>query len=222
MAHLNSFKLNDPAVLKLLRKFEPNDTIFTQGKPGKTMYIVMDGFVRILHNSGHAHHLIGILGSGEVLGEKAILPDTVEYTRNFTAQAKTDATLLEIDKDALKIVLSNWPDFHMRMLSMVEDRLDKANQLISILQYPEPLERLTQYVLYFHSHHAKKLPKGTYITMTVDEIRHAVNLDKKFVESCLESLVKDKILSSLADGYVLTDAGLLKNHLPKLKLKIAA
>lgn len=222
MSVLSPNQLKDPAITKLIRVLKPNEVLFKQGKPGKTMYIVVEGYVRVLFHRSESDHLVGILGPGEVIGEKAILIKDKPYNRTFTVQAKTPTTLLEIETKTLELLLNNWPDFHMRMLRMIGERLDKANELISLLQSPDPFERFSGYILYFYKHHCKKLPVGMFVTMTVDEIRYAVNLEREFVEKCLTEATNHNIFTAVLDGYILTNEQSFLKYIHKMKENAAA
>lgn len=213
----------DGPLSRFVRKHKADKIIFAQGMPGNTMFLVIEGYIRILYDYHHVTHLVGIIGPGEMLGEKAIFP-TVQDTikRDFTAQSKTNVTVLELDKEAFKVLCTQWPDFQMRIMQMIEERLLKANELVGILQSLDPKDRFENYVQYFHKHHCKKLPKGVYVTMTADEIQHAANLEPAFVKTSLEKLVAEDILSVIDDGYVLRDEKALEKLQTNQKVKVAA
>ena len=114
-------------------------------------------------------------------------------------------SLIEIGPDALQMISAKWPDFYLRVLKMVEERLDKSNELSAILRSNEPIERVVGYLLYFDKHITRKLPTGFYITVTSEEVRFATNVEPKTVDWILNSLTDSRILSRLGDGFVLAD-----------------
>lgn len=197
--------LSDKSIQPLIRTYKPEEVIFQQGAIGTKMYIIVEGFVRVYQANDSVKYLISILSPGEVLGEKAILTESQQYTRNFTAQAKTSVSLIEIGPDALQVISAKWPDFYLRVLKMVEDRLDKSNELSAILRSNEPIERVVGYLLYFDKHITKKMPTGFYVNITGEEVRFATNVEPKTVEWILNSLSDSRILSRLGDGFVLAD-----------------
>ena len=213
--------LNDPSIKKLLRRYDPEELVFKQGQPGNTMYLVAEGMVRILHQGFGVDQLVGIVGAGEVLGERGVL-DRSPYIRNFTAQAKTTAMLIELDATTLKVLLKNVPDFHMRMLKMVLDRLDKANHLTSVLQLPHPLDRLGEYLKYFAMHYCKNLPKGLEVAVTASEICHSANIPRNIVDEYLAELLAHKVLQRGQSGYLIAHLESIDMLLPKLKERLAA
>lgn len=215
------FKKNS-SISELIKTFAPEEMVFRQGKQGVNMFIIMEGFVRIVFEKDGQKHLVGIAGPGEVLGEKAILKESKTYTRNFSAYCSTDVTLLEVTPDTLNTVLAQWPDFYSRVLKLVEDRLSKANELVAILQNPSEADRICEYILYFQKHLCAKLPKGMYATISDDVIIRAANVRREIAEDALVELVDKKILSKVADGYILVNEKALLQSLPGLREKLAA
>ncbi len=213
---LNQSFLSDKSLQSLMREYKPEEVIFQQGAVGTKMYIIAEGFVRVYQASDNVRYLISILSPGEVLGEKAILTDNQKYTRNFTAQAKTAVSLIEIGTEALQTINAKWPDFYLRVLKMVEERLDKANELSAILRSNEPIERVCGYLLYYNKHITAKLPKGFYVNMTGEEVRFATNVEPKTVDWILKSLTDSRILSQLGDGFILADHKRLVDYLHSL------
>ena len=218
---INLDSLSPELFKKLGRQFNEGDLIFKQGESGKTMYIVAEGTARVFYNTGNVDHLVSIVGPGEIIGEKAIL-DEKPYQRTFSVQAKSDLTLLEIDAKHYKLLQTKYPDINILMLRLVLERLDKANEMIGILQVTDALERFIQYVLYYHRHHQRRMGADNVIPMTASEIRYAINLEKPFVEGCLKDLVKQKVITEVNAGFLLKDENALHNYAPKLREKMAA
>lgn len=217
----NSDQLNDALFNKFVREIGAGDYIFKQGQRGNTMFVLVEGVVTVFFKNLNVDHLVGLAGSGEVIGEKAILSPK-PYKRDFSAQAKTNCTLLEFDAQTVRTLSTKIPDFHAKILGLVADRLDKANQLISILQMNDPLERIARYMIYFQKHFASKAGARNEVSMTAQEIRFAVNVDKVFAQEVLKALVQKKILLQGRSGVILTDEDALLEYLPTLRDRVAA
>jgi len=72
-------------------KHAAGSTIILQGEKGDFFYVIRDGEVSVIQDG----ETTATLSSSDVFGEKALL---TEDTRNATCQAKTDVTLLSIDR----------------------------------------------------------------------------------------------------------------------------
>jgi CRP/FNR family cyclic AMP-dependent transcriptional regulator len=213
--------LNDSFLAKFVRRFSREEFLFHQGDTGNSMYVIVEGTIVLLAKSQKTERLVGTLGAGEVLGEKAILT-SAGYKRTFSAQAKTETILLEIDSQNLKLIQAKIPDFTIKILKIISERLDKANNLINILRFTDETERLVQYILYFCKYNFKKTPEGVELALTTDDIHHAVNLEEDFVGKCLEELCRSKILVKRNNGYIVSDENALVQFTGTLKERIAA
>ncbi len=213
--------LEDPIVSKLLRSYSQGEYLFRQGDSGDTMFVILEGAVLLFHTQHNAERLVGIVGGGEMLCEKAILIDG-PYRRSFTAQAKTSTIAIEFDTKNFKNIQTKIPDFTIKMVKMLSNRLDQANQMVFILQSTDPVDRVIKYLLHFSSHHSKKVPEGTELSLTAVEIQHAVNLDRERVEIILGELVSQKVLFEKRGGYVIIDENALLDQGTNLRERTVA
>src|SRR6476659_5469667 len=80
-----------------VRALKPGETLFRAGDPGHAMYVVVKGEVEIFIKD-HAGQKITLTDAhnGDVFGELAMLD---EGPRTASAVAKTEAELLELDRD---------------------------------------------------------------------------------------------------------------------------
>lgn len=204
----NPENLKDASIAKLIRKLANGETLFQQGELGKTMFVILSGTIVLVEKAPKINRLVGTLNAGEMLGEKALLKDG-QYRRSFTALAKTEVILIEIDESNLKTIFVKIPDFLMKMLKMMSERLDKANELTRILQSTNSTERLIQYLGYFSKYHGKKTSSGSELALNTEEIGLSINVEKPFIEEALKVLVAQKILIKNTDHYLLADENAL-------------
>jgi CRP/FNR family transcriptional regulator, cyclic AMP receptor protein len=102
--------------------FEAGQLIFTEGQPGKVMYVVTAGEVEIKIGDT----VIEALGSGDILGEMALI-DT--QPRSATAIAKTNCRLAPIDEQRFTFLVQQTPYFALQVMRIMADRLRKARAL---------------------------------------------------------------------------------------------
>jgi len=211
----------DQALSKLMRNVSAGDYLFRQGEMGNTMFLILDGTVELFRQAQHVERLVWTLGTGEMIGEKAILTSS-PYRRTVTAQAKSLVRAIEFDSKNLKVIQEKFPDFTTKLLKMLSERLDQANELISILQTKEDVNRAIQYLLFFAGMHACKIPSGVEVTITAKQIAHAVNITEDQVATVLEELTRQKLLSTTKTGYIITDVKLLESNIAQIKTSLAA
>jgi CRP-like cAMP-binding protein len=123
----------DPATLSALEgtleratvvRFDEGRKIMNEGNPGSTMYIVLEGRVTIAINGKIVEKLV----PGGVFGEMALVDQS---PRTASAVARTDCTLLSINRDALVALVKSDPAIGMAMMRCVADRVRYMNSLFA-------------------------------------------------------------------------------------------
>ncbi len=99
-------------------RFAPESLIFGEGQAGDTLYVVVEGAVRIsrrLHGMGE--EALTVLGRGEVFGEMALVDS---QPRSADARAHTGGcTVFRIDRSRLQEVLEMDPDAARQFLGLL-------------------------------------------------------------------------------------------------------
>jgi len=99
-------------------RFEKNALIFAEGEQGDSLYIVVDGSVRISRIvPGIGEECLSILERGEVFGEMALID---EQPRSADARAHEEgATVFSVSRSLLEEVLSMDPDAAVQFLTLL-------------------------------------------------------------------------------------------------------
>lgn len=79
------------------------EVLFAEGEPGDRAYIIKEGELEIFKLSAEREVLLAVRGSGEVIGEMALLE---QKPRTATVRALSDVVLLAIQKEQLDELLS--------------------------------------------------------------------------------------------------------------------
>lgn len=111
------------------RTFSAGQMIMNQGDAGTSMFIVARGQINI-HLPGDASRRISLkdIGTGEYFGELALFDDK---PRSASAQASTDALLLELDRATLERFLTSRPHIAFVLLRTLSTRLRETNEMLS-------------------------------------------------------------------------------------------
>jgi CRP-like cAMP-binding protein len=99
-------------------KFEGGSVLFAEGQPGDSLYIVVDGSVRISRIvPGIGEECLAILERGEVFGEMALID---EQPRSADARAhQGETTVFSVSRSLLEEVLSMDPDAAVQFLTLL-------------------------------------------------------------------------------------------------------
>jgi len=86
-------------------RFDPEETIFEEGDPGDSFYMIRDGHVKIVRMDEGSELLMAVLDAGEAFGEMALL---VGQPRSATGKAMDECELVRLmASDFKKLTLEN-------------------------------------------------------------------------------------------------------------------
>ncbi len=96
------------------------DELFAEGSYGDRAYIIQEGELEIIKTSSGRDVLLALRGPGEVIGEIALLEDR---PRMASARARTEVSMLSIDRQQLKELMGTSPSAAGAMFFTVLNRL---------------------------------------------------------------------------------------------------
>jgi HEAT repeat protein len=99
----------------------PGVPIIRQGEPGDSMYVVVEGRVRVFDGD----HTITTLGAGEIFGELALLDPE---PRLASVEAEVDTRLLRLDREAFLELMEGNIEVVRGVLHVLCERLRKTQQ----------------------------------------------------------------------------------------------
>lgn len=102
-------KSRQPKKLRLPR----GEYVFEEGNDARFAYILEDGEIEIVKRAPEGEILFGTVTEGEVFGEMAIIDGSA---RSASARARTDATVVEVDKDFFLQHISQKPEAALNLM----------------------------------------------------------------------------------------------------------
>ena len=88
-------------------------TVFRQGEPGGSVYVIREGRVRIVKESQGRRRMVTTLGPGAVFGEMAVVTDG---RRAATVEVVDDAELLKVPADKLEEMVLGQGEVAVRLI----------------------------------------------------------------------------------------------------------
>ena len=211
-------QLEDPILKRFVRDFSAGESIFEEGYLGDSLYLIVEGTVCLFKKTTYGQRLIHTAIEGDVVGEKALVADP-GFKRDTSAQAKTTVIALEADRRAVTAIQTLIPDIFLRILRMVEVRIDQSTELLDILYSKNDIDRLTKYIEFYFKYN-KKL--GRTLEIHIETVTSATNTDPALTEKAFKELTKKNILRHTGAGFVLMDAVALLQYGPDLRDRLAA
>ncbi|MBZ0231261.1 MAG: cyclic nucleotide-binding domain-containing protein [Deltaproteobacteria bacterium] len=93
--------------------------LFRQGDAGDALYVVAEGTV-VVHSEGPPRHELTRFGPGSFFGEVALV---TEEPRSATVTAQVDTQLLAVDREAVRMLVADFPDVLPVILRFLRERL---------------------------------------------------------------------------------------------------
>jgi signal transduction histidine kinase len=109
------------------RALTPGEVLMAEGGRSQTMFLILDGEFEILKRSGDQEVRLATRGSGEVLGEMALLDDA---PHSATVRAASAATVLPIESQAFHHLISTSPEAALAILHTVTERLRHTEAML--------------------------------------------------------------------------------------------
>ncbi len=92
------------------------------------MYIILEGRVSVILQSGEEQFVVATMGKGDFFGEISLFTD---HPRSATVRALGDVKLAYIDNAAqLKAFLLKNPQFAAKMVQILAQRLAKTDEIL--------------------------------------------------------------------------------------------
>jgi CRP-like cAMP-binding protein len=121
------------------RVYPKNTMIFSENEPGKELYIIQKGVVKIAKIVGDKEVLIALLPAGDIFGEMALLENR---PRSASAIAHEDVTLLAVNQANFARMVQTQPQIITRLTTLLGERIWFAYKQLANTSIKNALGRL--------------------------------------------------------------------------------
>ena len=110
---------------KCINEYDVADVIFEEGSTGRELFVVLDGKIDIVKDTGTTRTTIVTLGKGEFFGEMAVIDGS---SRSATAIAAAPGTkVMRINHARFVYLVSQQPAFALMIMDALSKRLRASN-----------------------------------------------------------------------------------------------
>ena len=110
---------------KCINEYDVADVIFEEGSTGRELYVVLDGKIDIVKDSGGTRTTIVTLGKGEFFGEMAVIDGSSRSATAIAAAPKTK--VMRINHARFVYLVSQQPAFALMIMDALSKRLRASN-----------------------------------------------------------------------------------------------
>jgi CRP/FNR family cyclic AMP-dependent transcriptional regulator len=201
---------------KMGRGYPKGMVLFREGEPGSEMYVIHEGTVRLTRGKGPMEKLLADLPAGEFFGEMAIV---INRPRTATATVLEDARLLVLDATTFEAMVRKNAEIALRIIKKLAHRLEAANTQIDILLRKEPNHRVVFALRTQAELNGRPEGPGIKVDWSLETLVERVGMPREEVEDVLERLGRARLVSEVADGFIIPQVGRLQEYLEFLEMK---
>ncbi len=162
------------------------DTVFTQGEPGDSLYIVLEGKVKMGRRAPDGREsLLAILGPSDMFGELTVFDPG---PRTATAIAVTDVRLARMWQSALLPWMAERPQIAEQLLRVLARRLRRTNDALADLIFTDVAGRVAKTLLNMAQRFGGRESDGSWrVThdLTQEELAQLVGASRETVNKAL-------------------------------------
>ena len=197
-SELNEAELREIAALAQTRSAPTDTTIFHEGDPADSIFLVVGGRVKVVTTSSDGKEFIlSVLGAGQVFGEMGLLEAA---PRSASVVSITEVELLVIKRDDFDHLLTLSPGISRKLMAILSRRLRRANSKMESLAYMDVAGRLARYLLDMALDHGQRLGNGWVVVRrpTHSDIAHSIGTSRETVS---------RLINEFEEGFGLVNKG---------------
>ena len=110
---------------KCINEYKVADVIFEEGSTGRELFVVLEGQIDIVKDTGAGRTTIVTLGKGEFFGEMAVIDGSSRSATAIAAAPKT--RVMRINHARFVYLVSQQPAFALMIMDALSKRLRASN-----------------------------------------------------------------------------------------------
>lgn len=155
---LDALELDAIAAICRKRVVPKGSIIFYADDPGNACYIVVEGKVKIVINSGDGReHILGILNPLDLFGEMSLIDG---HERSATAIAVEESNVLTIQREEFLKLLREYPGIPLKLLAVLSRRLRSTDAHVESLAFLSAPGRVARLLIGLAQESGAKSPEG--------------------------------------------------------------
>ncbi|MDB9744248.1 cyclic nucleotide-binding domain-containing protein [Fibrobacterales bacterium] len=163
-------------------QWSTGETLCTQGDPGNTLFILLEGSIAVETSKDGIHEKITELEAGSIIGEMSLLDNS---PRSATLRATQDTTAYVISAPIFQSIISKLPEWFKAFLHVLSSRIRETNtHLTQHICINATLSTAKLIELWKGKFTDDKIPKNEF----VETLKRLSNLSAKEIDLALLKL----------------------------------
>jgi CRP/FNR family transcriptional regulator/CRP/FNR family cyclic AMP-dependent transcriptional regulator len=167
-ANINDNDLQAIARHIIPRTFKQGEIIFHEGDPGRFLYLVKSGHVRIFINGldGSETSVILFGKPGDIFGELAVIDG---LNRSASAVALGETVLYTMSRESFREQMRRYPQFSLNFMKILSQRVRYNTKQVDSLATLDVPKRLARKLLELAQDYGRVTTNGVRIDMTLTQ-----------------------------------------------------
>lgn len=191
--------------------------IFAEGEPGRRLYIILSGKVKVgRYSPDGRENLLSILGPADMFGEMSIF-DPAPYT--FNATAVTEVRAVSVDRDTLYAWIAKRPDIAGQLLADMARRLCHVSNDFTDHMFTDVPGRVAKQLLRLGRRFGVQERGRLRVVhdLTQDEIAGLAGSSREAVNKALGAFARRGLIRVEGKSVLIIDAGRLARRANELQ-----
>jgi CRP/FNR family transcriptional regulator, cyclic AMP receptor protein len=207
-------QLVELARLFSVRQYRKHQTIFREGDPGETFYVVVSGSVAVVRVNGEGREtILSLLKANDFFGEMSIFDSAV---RSASVRTVTTAEVAQIDREAFMALLERSPRIGRLLVIALAERLRAANALIAATTSQDIRSRLASLLLNLMERFGEPVSTGSRISLrlTNQEMANMIGTTRETVNRTLNRFWDERLIDMRTAHVIVVEPDRLRALLP--------
>ena len=161
------------------------DTVFAEGEQGDTLYIVIEGKVKIGRRASDGReNMLSVMGPSDMFGELSLFDPG---PRTATATVVTEARLASLAHSSLRPWITDRPEIAEQLLRVLARRLRRTNDALADLIFTDVPGRVAKQLLALSERFGTEEADGLRVhhDLTQEELAQLVGASRETVNKAL-------------------------------------
>ncbi|WP_433802923.1 Crp/Fnr family transcriptional regulator [Actinomycetospora sp. CA-084318] len=180
-ADVNEADLRQLASAGSMRRYRRGQLLFSEGDPGDSMLVVVDGSLKAVSASAHGEELLlAVVDPPGVVGELTVADGG---RRSATVTALTDASVLRLERDVVLAVAAGSPALTHALLGSLAEVVRRLTGAAADLVFLDTPRRVAKFLL---SLEASESSTRIRSRLTQTEMAHRVGTSRQSLNAALQ------------------------------------
>jgi len=170
--------------------FPRGTTIFDEGEPGDTLFIIIEGKVKLArHAPDGRENLLSVMGPSDMFGELSIFDPG---PRTSSAVCVTEVKAATMDSEMLRTWINDHPEISQQLLRVLARRLRRTNASLADLIFTDVPGRVAKTLLQLANRFGIQEGSGLRVNhdLTQEEIAQLVGASRETVNKALATFAQ--------------------------------